>query len=370
MIGALNPQLNSTSAINSCNCRNEIAAIIEDIIIPSVQEYNQPKEYWKNPRALEHEVHKSHTNTYLMEIASILRTTSDTHVDQAQWMYATGVGAVVQALPAEVVYWQSIGDGRWLLLNLWSCMATKIRLQTLNTLRTILKPNTGHIAYCNSHFFNMEDVGVNRYSNILIEIVNAIVLTHEKDEYKKRQNEHRKEEVQANEIDEGSIVTKKENTQWFMSVSKKRARELCRLFPNQIREELIKSRSTIQINKLTGNVNWSLINGDGYCHAAAMDAEGCTHQDISKNTQTRERPYKLLAFLQRQTNKLQDPSMKGALARIHEAMNGLKKNQPINKHSWCPTEAVMHLLPTINTKSNYWNHSRPPTGLYEWITTY
>lgn len=125
------------------------------------------------------EVHRSHTTDYLLEIASLLRTTSITHVDQEQWMYATGVGTVVQSMPSEVLYWQSIGSERWLSLNLWSCSATKTRLQTLKTLQTILKPNTGHIAYHRSHFFNIEDIGVNRYSNILMEIVNAIYSINE-----------------------------------------------------------------------------------------------------------------------------------------------------------------------------------------------
>lgn len=134
-------------------------------------------------------------------------------------------------------------------------------------------------------------------------------------------------------------------------------------------------RTTIQMNKLTNNVNWTLVNGDGYCgyqalHAVAMHAEGKSYPDISKNIQTKEKPYKLLAFLQSQTSKLQSISMKGALTRVQGTINVLKRSQPITKHSWCPTEIVAHLLPTIQVKSNYWNHSKPPTGSYEWISTY
>ena len=85
-----------------------------------------------------------------------------------------------------------------------------------------------------------------------------------------------------------------------------------------------------------------------------MQTEGKSYTDISKHTQTRDQPYKLLSFLQRQViSKLQDPSMANALMRVNETMNGLKRNQPINKHSWCPTEMIMHLLPSIHANSNY-----------------
>lgn len=319
LVGTLNPQLNSHRAINSNKGRNEIANVIEEILIPSVQEYNQPNEFEINPRALDHEVHRTHTNEYLMEIASILRSTSVTHVDQEQWMYATGVGTVVQAMPSEVLYWQSIGDGSWLSLNLWSCAATEIRQQTIRTLQTILQSNTGHIAYYKSHFFNIKDIGVNRYSNILIEVVNAVVLMNEQDVYENNRRFCNKGVIQTGEIDIDSIATQKIGEQWFMSISKRRARDLSRLLPNQIRDELLRSRTTIQISKLTSNVNWSLVNGDGYCgyqalHAVAMHADGKSYSDINKNIQTKEQPYKLLAFLQSQISKLQGLNMKGALA--------------------------------------------------------
>lgn len=62
--------------------------------------------------------------------------------------------------------------------------------------------------------------------------------------------------------------------------------------------------------------------------------------------------------------------MTNALHRTNAAIQGLKRNETINREAWCPTELVDHILPTIHTHSNFWNHSRPPTGSSEWITTY
>ena len=112
------------------------------------------------------------------------------------------------------------------------------------------------------------------------------------------------EVIQDVEIDEGSMATQKRGNQWFMSISKKRARELARLIPSQIKEELIHGSSAIQINKLTKNVNWSTVSGDGFCgyqalHAIEMHSEGKTYSDILQNIQTMEKPYKLLALLQK-----------------------------------------------------------------------
>lgn len=88
-------------------------------MIPSTQEYEQPDNFQINPRAQEHLVHRDYTIEYLVEIASILRSTNHTHVDRDKWMYATGTATVVQAMPSEVAYWQGIGSGTWLSINLW-----------------------------------------------------------------------------------------------------------------------------------------------------------------------------------------------------------------------------------------------------------
>lgn len=96
--------------------RNDIADVIENILIPAIQEYQQPTDFHVNPRAQEHIVHRDHTIEYLVEIASLLRGTLDTNVDRDQWMYATEVATVVQASPSETVYLIPI-VGSW--LNSW-----------------------------------------------------------------------------------------------------------------------------------------------------------------------------------------------------------------------------------------------------------
>jgi hypothetical protein len=164
--------------------------------------------------------------------------------------------------------------------------------------------------------------------------------------------------IQSEEIDEGSIATQKRGTQWFMSISKRRVRELGRLKPSQSKEELIKSRSIIQINKLVENVNWDLVNGDNYCgyqslHAVAMHSEGKEYREINNNIQTQTKPYKLIVFLQKQLPKLQGQGMTKAIKRTNEAIQNLKKKTRMNKHSWCPTEMVEYLIPTIHPNSNF-----------------
>jgi hypothetical protein len=155
---------------------------------------------------------------------------------------------------------------------------------------------------------------------MLIEILHAIVITHDQGKESARRTKRSKEVIQDEDIDEGSIATqkrrtqwfmKKRRTQWFMSISKKRARKQARLIPTQIKEELLKSNSTIQINSLTKNINWSTINGDGYCgyqalHAIEMYSEGKAYTELIQNIQISEKPYKLLAFLQKQLPKLKD----------------------------------------------------------------
>jgi hypothetical protein len=72
-------------------------------------------------------------------------------------------------------------------------------------------------------------------------------------ECKRRMNSNR-EVIQSDEIDVGSIATQKRGEPWFISLSKKRVRELGRLIQSsQIKKELLHSRSIVQINKLTKN---------------------------------------------------------------------------------------------------------------------
>jgi hypothetical protein len=101
-----------------------------------------------------------------------------------------------------------------------------------------------------------------------------------------------------------------------------------------------------------------------------MHSEGKTYSDILQNIQTMEKPYKLLAFLQKQLPKLKDQSMANALNRTILAMKALKSKAKISQESWCPTEMIEEILPTIQKNSNFWHHSRPPSGSMNWITTY
>jgi hypothetical protein len=80
-------------------------------------------------------------------------------------------------------------------------------------------------------------MGPNRNKNILIEILHAIVLTHKQGTVNARRKKCSKKVIQDVEIDEGSMATQKRGNQWFMSIKKKRARELARLIPSQIKEE-------------------------------------------------------------------------------------------------------------------------------------
>jgi hypothetical protein len=104
-------------------------------------------------------VHQDHMIEHPEQIASLLRGTMNTNVDQERWIYASGVATVVQALPNEEVYWQGIGVHRWVALNLRSCSAAIETRQTLKILQTILRSGTRHIVFLNSHFFNIEDIG-------------------------------------------------------------------------------------------------------------------------------------------------------------------------------------------------------------------
>jgi hypothetical protein len=46
----------------------------------------------------------------------------------------------------------------------------------------ILSSGTRHIVFLNSHFFNIEDIGVNTYKSILNEIANAVATLKEHEE--------------------------------------------------------------------------------------------------------------------------------------------------------------------------------------------
>jgi hypothetical protein len=99
----------------------------------------------------------------------------DTEVERGRWMYASGAAAVIQASPSEAAYWQGIGIDRWIALKLWSRSAEKDPRQTVHTIQTVLRPCTRHIAFLNSHYFNIEDIGPNTYVNLINEILKAIV---------------------------------------------------------------------------------------------------------------------------------------------------------------------------------------------------
>jgi hypothetical protein len=82
-------------------------------------------------------------------------------------MYASGAVTVIQASPNIAAYWQGIGIDRWIALNLWSWSAEKESRQTAKTLQTVLGPSTRHIAFLNSHCFNIKDIGPNTYVNLI-----------------------------------------------------------------------------------------------------------------------------------------------------------------------------------------------------------
>jgi hypothetical protein len=73
----------------------------------------------------------------------------------------------------------------------------------------------------------------------------------EQDDKQSYYRNEKREVMQPADLDEGSIATQKIGAKWFMSISKKRTRELSRLFSTQIEDELLQSKSTIQINRLT-----------------------------------------------------------------------------------------------------------------------
>jgi hypothetical protein len=133
------------------------ADLIENILIPSIKEYQQPHDFQINPKSPEYEIHKDHRINRVVTTLSLLRDTLDTYVEEEEWMYATGVSTVIQAMPTEVIYWQEIGDGNWLLLDLWPTTARNKSCQKMQTMNNILKSGTGHVAYSRYHFFNTRD---------------------------------------------------------------------------------------------------------------------------------------------------------------------------------------------------------------------
>lgn len=114
----MNSQLNSKDTIKSTKGRETIADLIENILIPSVKEYQQPHDFRINSKSPEHEVNRDHTINLLVTISSLLRDSLDTYVEEDEWMYATGVGTIKHPIPSEVIYMQEIGDGNWLSLDL------------------------------------------------------------------------------------------------------------------------------------------------------------------------------------------------------------------------------------------------------------
>ncbi len=158
IVGTLSPHLNTNDIMNNIQLREEIANAIEDILIPSVKDYLQPTDYRINKNAHEHEVYRDHTMEHLTRMTSIIRNTAKTYVEEEQWMYVAEVGIVIQAMPIEVTYWEEIRSNNWMTLNLWSSISTEKREQTVSTLQQILKPNTNHIAYAKSHFFNLKEI--------------------------------------------------------------------------------------------------------------------------------------------------------------------------------------------------------------------
>ena len=95
IVSTLNPQLNSTDAMNNTKQREEIANSIENILIPAVREYIQPEDFRINTRAHEHEVYKDHTMEHLTDMMTLIRNTTNTYVEQDQWMYVVEVGIVI-----------------------------------------------------------------------------------------------------------------------------------------------------------------------------------------------------------------------------------------------------------------------------------
>ena len=84
--------------MNNTKQREEIANSIENILIPAVREYIQPEDFRINTRAHEHEVYKDHTMEHLTDMMAIIRNTTNTYVEQDQWMYVAEVEIVIQAI--------------------------------------------------------------------------------------------------------------------------------------------------------------------------------------------------------------------------------------------------------------------------------
>jgi hypothetical protein len=145
--------------MNNTQRREEIASAIEDILIPSVRDYSQTEDFRINTNAHEHEVYRAHTIEHLTNMTSIIKNTSGTYVEEESWMYVAEIGVVIQAMPIEVTYWEEIRNNNWMTLKLWSSISTEKMEQTISTLQQILKPNTRHIAYARSHFFNLIEMG-------------------------------------------------------------------------------------------------------------------------------------------------------------------------------------------------------------------
>jgi hypothetical protein len=55
-------------------------------------------------------------------------------------------------------------------------------MQTVKLFQTVLRPSTRHIAFLNSHYFNLENIGPNTFANLINEILMAIVISKQQDD--------------------------------------------------------------------------------------------------------------------------------------------------------------------------------------------
>jgi hypothetical protein len=61
LAGIIVPHLNSWSVIQSSKGRRDIADVIDNIMLPSIQNYIQPVDHHTNQRVVDHLVHRDHT---------------------------------------------------------------------------------------------------------------------------------------------------------------------------------------------------------------------------------------------------------------------------------------------------------------------
>ncbi len=176
LVGTINPQLNSYTKIRTRGGRNDIADVIEKVLIPSTQKYTLPEDTHIDQGAQERMYYKKHTIEHLEQTVSLLRQTMNTEVERGRWMYASSTATVIQAYSSEAAFWQGLGIDRWIALYLWSRSAEKDLRQTVKTIQTVLRSCTRHIVSLNSHCcFNIEDIRPDTCVKLINEIVLAIV---------------------------------------------------------------------------------------------------------------------------------------------------------------------------------------------------